>query len=282
MKVYASKSYVHLYIFHTFPCLLDRITPYLQRYPAHASVLKARRPTVRHKASRLCPTMHFLVPLLATALVSVAEGYADPTLEGLGSRDLPCPEAEDILPCECTVYGSYNLNMYCSDVDNDELARVFSAHFPFTQHWRLDVRYSDRLDVLRKGDLGVVSIDDVDIIVSGLTEVQEEAFSHSYSTVKRIGLSYNKISKFPFHELPLFTSLRQLYLYSNNLDQFPELNSDSLTLVSLSFNRMSDVPVDGFKRVPNLEVFYFEGNNLQQITPGKTFLGTHKHSQTYA
>ncbi|XP_063602719.1 oplophorus-luciferin 2-monooxygenase non-catalytic subunit-like [Penaeus indicus] len=216
--------------------------------------------------------MPFLVPLLAAALVSVSEVCADPTPEGLGSRDLPCPEAEDILPCECTVHGSYTMNMYCSDVDNDELARVFSAHFPFTQHWRLDVRFSDRLDVLRKGDLGVVSIDDFNILFSGLTEVQEEALSQSYSTVERIGLSYNQISKFPFHELPLFTSLRQLYLYDNQLDQFPELNSDSLTLVSLSFNLMSDVPVDGFKGVPNLEVFAFEGNNLQQITPG-TFAG---------
>ncbi|XP_042893891.1 oplophorus-luciferin 2-monooxygenase non-catalytic subunit-like [Penaeus japonicus] len=216
--------------------------------------------------------MALLFPLVVLALASVHGGCAESSSREGGPRELPCPNAEDISPCECTLYNTYLMTMHCSDVDNAELARVFSAHFPFTEFWHLDTRRSERLDVLREGDLGVVSFEYIDITASGLKEVQAKALSQSYSTVKRIGLSDNQISSFPFDELPLFTSLSQLYLYSNDLDHFPQLESEYLTMVSLSFNRVSEIPVDGFKGVPNLEIFYFEGNNLRQITPG-TFAG---------
>lgn len=213
--------------------------------------------------------MAFLFVLIALGLASVHEGCADLTLEDLNSRDLPCPNAADILPCVCDVDQAYQMAMHCTYLEDGELARVFSADFPFKDFREIDITHSLGLTTLQEGDFGEVSFEEIFTDSTGLTEVQERAFSHSYSTLTTIKLDNNRISTFPFGEIPSFLSLRELYLYGNDLRQFPVLKSDSLVTVSLSFNPIGEIPINGFKDIPNIEDFYFQGNNLQHIYTGK-------------
>lgn len=200
------------------------------------------------------------------------EGLADPPPDGPGSRDLPCPNAADILPCECQADESYQMAMRCSYLGDGELARIFSADFPFKHFREIEIRHSDDLTVLQEGDFGEASFEEVFTDRTGLAEVQERAFASSYSTLTTVKLDNNRISKFPFGEIPSYTSLRELYLYGNELRQFPALKSDSLVTVSLSFNPISEIPVNAFRDIPNIEDFYFQGNKLQHIYTG-TFSG---------
>ncbi|XP_047488883.1 oplophorus-luciferin 2-monooxygenase non-catalytic subunit-like [Penaeus chinensis] len=216
--------------------------------------------------------MPFLFVLIALALASVHEGCAGLLPEEPNSRDLPCPNAGDILPCVCDVDEAYQMVMHCTYVEEGELARVFSADFPFKHFREIEIRHSYALTILQEGDFGEVSFEEIFTDFTGLTEVQERTFSHSYSTMTTIKLDNNHISKFPFGEIPSFPSLRELYLYGNDLRQFPVLKSDSLVTVSLSFNPIGEIPINGFKDIPYIEDFYFQGNNLQHIYTG-TFSG---------
>ncbi|XP_042892637.1 oplophorus-luciferin 2-monooxygenase non-catalytic subunit-like [Penaeus japonicus] len=159
------------------------------------------------------------------------------------------------------------MDMLCSFVVDFELARVFEADFPFKHFRRLELRNSIGLTVLQEGEFGAVSFEEVLADLTGLVEVQERALSQSYSTLTTLKLDTSQITRFPFAEIPSFTSLRELYLYGNQLDRFPDLSSETLVVVSLSFNRISEIPVDGLKNVPNIEDFHFQGNNLQYVFP---------------
>lgn len=195
----------------------------------------------------------------------------------LASREgvsiLPCPNPQDILPCVCSGEDQYSMDMDCSQVENeDQLARVFSANFPLTQFRQLNIKSNTNLKIIRKGDLGVVSFQQIQFTDGVLEEVQEEALSHSYSSLTYIHIYQNELSKFPFSELSLFTSLAYLNLFGNKFDQFPVMESNSLTEIELAVNLISEIPVGGFRNLPNIEAIDIHGNHIKYIYPGEIIL----------
>ncbi|XP_042892632.1 oplophorus-luciferin 2-monooxygenase non-catalytic subunit-like [Penaeus japonicus] len=191
--------------------------------------------------------MALLIPLAVLALASRLEGRAEPISRGFGSRDLPCPAAEDISR-ECVVGATYQMDMLCSFVVDFELARVFEADFPFEHFRRLELRNSIGLTVLQEGEFGAASFEEVLADLTGLVEVQERALSQSYSTLTTLKLDTSQITRFPSRRDPL------------------------VHIPQGAFQLISEIPVDGLKNVPNIEDFHFQGNNLQYVFPG-TFSG---------
>jgi len=210
--------------------------------------------------------------LFSFLLLCIAEGSGGTMTAAGDLRDPTCPDPQDILPCVCSAYGA-NMDMDCSQVENeDQLARVFSANFPFTDFRMLTIESNSNLKVLREGDLGVASFTWISIRNGKLEEVQTNALSQSYSTVTRIDFGYNEISTFPFEELPLFTSLSVLSLYNNKLGYFPKLRSDTITSLNLGNNLMNRIPYYAVQGLPKLQTFYGYGNNVELILAG-TFSG---------
>jgi len=130
--------------------------------------------------------MTFLFALIGSVLAGGHEGLADPPPGGPGSRDLPRPNVADVLPCECQADESYQMDMRCSCVGDGDLARIFSADFPFEHFREIEIRRSDDLTVLQEGDFGQASFEEVFTDRTGLAEEQARAFASSYSTLTTI------------------------------------------------------------------------------------------------
>ncbi|XP_042859952.1 oplophorus-luciferin 2-monooxygenase non-catalytic subunit-like [Penaeus japonicus] len=208
-----------------------------------------------------------VLALLALAIVSCDSKRA--AKKDADLRVLPCPDPQDISPCICTVDAQHNMDIDCSQVQSeDQLARVFSSNIPFTHFRRLDILQNQHLQVLRKGALGPASFELITISDGVLEEVQEEALSQSYSTVTHLNLQVNNVSYFPFHELPLFTSLVSLRMHRNSLRNFPSLSSATLQEVVLNENMFDYIPLDGFQGVKNLYSISVSYNNVNTLISG--------------
>jgi len=187
-----------------------------------------------------------------------------------------CPEAGDILPCVCSVDHGNHVMMDCSMVESeDELATAFSANMPDTHFRKLTIDHNEHLKMLREGDLGAASFEQIWITYSALEEVQAGALENSHETLEELHMSSNHIHSFPFHELPFFTSLTHLNMHSNQLVEFPTLESETLTNVHFGDNMLSEIPVDGFHGLPQIKVIIHYGNDVHTLHAG-TFAG-HAH-----
>ncbi|XP_047485609.1 oplophorus-luciferin 2-monooxygenase non-catalytic subunit-like [Penaeus chinensis] len=213
--------------------------------------------------------LYCLLAFLALALGSVAVSVAEDGAKDAELRSLSCPDPQDISPCVCTVDLQHNMDIDCSQVESeDQLAQVFSSNIPFPTFQKLLIDRNKNLRVLRNGDLGPASFQIIEIVHGILEEVQDGALSHSYSTATRIDLQVNKLTKFPFHEIPSFTSLSSLWLSLNSFSEFPSITSDSLTDIQLNTNFISEIPLTGFQGVKNVKTIGVGLNDITTIAPG--------------
>ncbi|XP_063595505.1 oplophorus-luciferin 2-monooxygenase non-catalytic subunit-like [Penaeus indicus] len=213
--------------------------------------------------------LHRLLALLALALGSVAVSEAEDRAKDAELRSLPCPDPQDISPCVCTVDLQHNMDIDCSQVESeDQLAQVFSSNIPFPTFHKLFIERNQHLRVLRNGDLGPASFQIIEILHGVLEEVQDGALSQSYSTATRIDLQVNRLSKFPFHEIPSFTSLTTLWLNLNSFSEFPIVTSDSLTDIELNTNFIREIPLTGFQGLKNVNTISVGLNDITTITTG--------------
>lgn len=208
-----------------------------------------------------------LSALLAIILGSYEGAAHNVTKDTL--RSLPCPDPMDIYPCVCTADEDHNMDMDCSLVESeDQLARIFSSNIPFTKFRRLVIMNNRHLKALQSEDLGVASFETIFIQGGILEEVLAQALSNSFSSATYIDLQDNRVSEFPFQELPLFSSLRSLKLSMNWLSDFPALQSSVLQHIELDKNSFNRIPADGFTFLTNVETISFSNNHLQMIMPG--------------
>lgn len=239
------------------------------------SLLDALINTEHPESGPQCPEgkmagLHRLLALLALALGTVAVSVAEEKAKDADLRSPTCPDPQDISPCVCTVDVQHNMDIDCSQVESeDQLAQVFSSNIPFPKFNKLVIEGNPHLTVLRNGDLGPASFQIIEMTSGVLEEVQDGALSMSYSTATRIDLQVNRLSKFPFHEIPSFTALTTLWLNLNSLSEFPLITSDSLTDIGLSVNFFGDIPLNGFQGVKNVNTIGVANNDITTIVPGK-------------
>lgn len=184
-------------------------------------------------------------------------------------QDVVCPAEEDITPCVCYEVNPETLDIDCSAVlDEDELAAVFQANFPSTSFRRLVINSNPNLKLLRNGDLGEASFQEIWITQGVLEAIEEGALSGSSSTLLHLVFNYNNISTFPFADLESFTELISLDLRSNNIEGFPTLSSATLKTLYLSKNPLGILPDDAFFGTPALEDIHLSSTKISVVNSG--------------
>ncbi|KAK3867760.1 hypothetical protein Pcinc_026805 [Petrolisthes cinctipes] len=183
-------------------------------------------------------------------------------------RDLPCPPAEDIQPCVCTVLDSstFDIEMDCSSVTtNDQLASIFSKDFPFKDILSLVIDNNNDLTTIRPGDFGQNTFQEIHISGGRLKTVEYNAFSSSYGTLTDLYITSTNLDSFPFAEIMWFTQLKYLHLENNLLDGFPTLTSSSLQYLYLNGN-----PINGIEllSLPLLDSIYLYTTAITYLPPG--------------
>ncbi|KAK4318250.1 hypothetical protein Pmani_010744 [Petrolisthes manimaculis] len=213
-------------------------------------------------------------------------------------RDVPCPNAEDISPCVCTVIDAsdFDMEMDCSSVSsNTDLARIFSEHFPFNNFYSLIIYNNIHLRTIRAGDLGQISFKRIDIWSGNLQSVETNAFLHSYDTLEYLEISSNMLTAFPYSEISMFNHLTTLNLRSNQLGGIPTvasltlqslylnnnpitgINPSSLPLlytIGLSFTAITHIPTGTFSGLSRLTNIDLTNNKLEVLDPGTINLQT--------
>ncbi|CAL4124927.1 unnamed protein product, partial [Meganyctiphanes norvegica] len=194
--------------------------------------------------------------------------------------NMTCPDSTDIAPCVCYIDPEdQTLNMDCSKVtSNEELAKVFTAEFPYTDFKQLYAYGAWNLTVLGEGVFGPVTFSEIYIHMSGVRVIEEGALMGSMETLKSLDIHDCYLETFPFHILPDLTAMIHLDLFTNllQLNTLPQLESTTLKYLHLGENQITSVPVDAFQLLPAIE-FIGLGNwwwsyvRLTEIQPG-TFL----------
>ncbi|CAL4162852.1 unnamed protein product [Meganyctiphanes norvegica] len=182
----------------------------------------------------------------------------------------PCPIPEDIEPCTC--YYDAELSTLCLDCshvkDSDQLAQVFQAPFPVSTFQNFTIDSNEDLFVIKNDTFNGVTFEEIWISWSVLEKIQINAFAGMESTLKRLFLYHNEISKFPFFVLDNYVVLEALSLISNDITYVPSIKSRSLKYLELGLNPIDNMPVNPFIHLPKLEKLHVEAIGLTELKQG--------------
>lgn len=196
--------------------------------------------------------------------------------DGDAARSLPCPNANDISPCVCTVKEDFTMDMDCSGVSSsNELSWIFSNDFPFLDFDNLIIRGNEHIRSLRVGDLGQATFQRINITDGTLESVVHGALEYSYGTLVSLDLSANHVTDFPFDEISSFTNIDELDFRYNALDTFPHIHSSTLRSFQMGYNPLKTIGVTTLNDLPNLRNIGLQGAELSSLQAG-TFTGIPK------
>ncbi|XP_050705572.1 oplophorus-luciferin 2-monooxygenase non-catalytic subunit-like isoform X3 [Eriocheir sinensis] len=218
----------------------------------------------------LRPVLAVLVVLLVAAVGFAAKTRASADTRGF-TRDLPCPNEVDILPCTCHTNVLLDMIMDCSLVKTSkELERVFNATFPFNEFYELIIEHDPsndnyQLTELKSDIFHRLTFERVIITGTKLEVIEESVFSYSYDTLKQLNLQDNKINDFPFESMTLYVNLEILLLDNNQLPTLEKFISNSLKTLSMGYNANLAFTWDVFEKMPNLVNLNLERINLKDI-----------------
>lgn len=193
--------------------------------------------------------------------------------DGAAARDLPCPNANDISPCACTVKADFTMDMDCSQVSSsNELSEIFGKDFPFLDFDTLLINDNPHIRSIRIGDLGQATFQRINITGGTLESVVHGALENSYGTLVSLDLSGNHVTDFPFDEVSSFTDIDELDFSYNALDTFPHIHSSTLRSLQMGYNPLNTIGASFFNDLPNLKNIGLQGAQLSSLQPGTVSL----------
>lgn len=212
-------------------------------------------------------SFHISAILIAASLIFMVSGR-----HRQGKYTL-CPNPADIFPCTCNMDLLFKMHMTCSSVaDHKELAGVFNATFSFKKFQSLTIMHNWNLIVLKEGVFGEVTFQEFYIKYTSLKEVEKGALTGSISRVTKMDFRSNNLSTLPFEDIKLCTRLTDLYVSNNNLQEFPKIESPTITQLDLAKNPFTSIPAESLQGLPALQILYLYRCRINEIFPG-TFTG---------
>ncbi|KAK8723114.1 hypothetical protein OTU49_011848 [Cherax quadricarinatus] len=180
-------------------------------------------------------------------------------------REWPCPIETDFYPCVCTNNENYELSIDCSAVETDQdLSDAFYyAEFPFSHFKEFKIEHDPNdpkmtLTTLDPYTFRTLTFERITISGTKIEIIQDEDFSNSHDTLTYLNLASNKITYFPFDSIQGYTNLQTLSLDDNQIEVWPNFESDSLEYLSFSGNE--GITLTDFTNTPNLREIYMARN----------------------
>jgi len=110
------------------------------------------------------------------------------------------------------------------------------------------------------GSLG--ALEELNLAANKIMMVPDSAFA-GLSSLKMLSLNDNRLVR--LGSLKPLTSLEELRLYNNNLEEMPEIDSVNLEIVELNKNRISSIPSNYFANTPALKTLVMPGCMLETV-----------------
>lgn len=198
-----------------------------------------------------------------------AESHGDDKAAQDNNRvDLICPNSEDISPCVCFSFPDKTTHLDCSAVRSEaQLAELFSS-LAVPAFTSLTIEYNTDIKVLRVGDLGNVTFQEIYVHGGALEEVENGSLSASYSIAHSLDFSSNSLTSFCFEDIKQFTSLLDLNLSDNKLYELPQISSQTLTSLSIGKNPLTSLSPSVFSDTPSLRAISIFGTELNNLFAG--------------
>jgi len=184
----------------------------------------------------------------------------------------PCPNAIDILPCHCTADGE-DIDMDCSNINVvDQIEHAFMADMPFTAFRKLTIARDldqNAVPIESLGDrvFGDATFREVVISNSYLSDIGNNVFEKSFSTLESLTLSHGLLNRYNFATLNLFNQLTHLDMSHNRLSFVSDIISNSLQLIDLSWNGGFFYSPELLVGAPGLTHIYLQNIDMHDLTP---------------
>ncbi|MPC38626.1 oplophorus-luciferin 2-monooxygenase non-catalytic subunit-like [Portunus trituberculatus] len=185
--------------------------------------------------------------------------------------DLPCPDKDQIMPCTCHTDTLGLMTMDCSLIhSNDELQRIFSFEFPFKHFYKLIIDHDPNdaeniLTEIHSDTFKKLTFQRVVIRGTQLQTIDENVFHDSHDTLNLFDLRNNKLSKFPFETLFLYSRLETLLLDNNNFGALEKFGSTSLRILSIGYNSNLKFTNDVLEELPCIVTLNMDSIGLKYI-----------------
>jgi len=117
-----------------------------------------------------------------------------------------------------------------------------------------------KLPWLELGGLG--ALEELNLAANKIMMVPDAAFT-GLTSLKILSINDNRLVR--LGSLTPLTSLEELRLYNNNLEEMPAVNAANLTILELNKNRITSIPSDYFAKTPALERLVMPGCMLEAV-----------------
>ena len=150
------------------------------------------------------------------------------------SRESPCPEAADILPCFCTIEDTVNINVECSSVTTEQLFNVFQQEFPVPSMNALHI-----LDCSEPLSLNFstnpISFEEIAFNDVGSLSIYDEFLASSSQRLRELSVIHADLTPegFPFTTLSNYEVLDYLHLSRTELRFLPTISSSTLSFINI-------------------------------------------------
>ncbi|CAL4099594.1 unnamed protein product [Meganyctiphanes norvegica] len=201
----------------------------------------------------------------ATMTQTIQTGRFD---ESIAPKESGCPNAEDIMPCECYTYPSQvELRLRCDNVTSeDELKHVFEAYFPNKNFKSFSMNVNEYIKTLEAGIFNDVTFEDIIISYSRLEVIATDAFNSSYNTIKTMNFLFSDLLHLPFVNFHDLKKLQSFQIVRNSLSFIHAETFYGLDALEMIVIRQTTANITGtFQNIPNLINLELRDNNLTSV-----------------
>lgn len=194
---------------------------------------------------------------------------------GEDRADFPCPFAEDIAPCICSIDEDHNIDLDCTNIESDaQLANVFQQDFPIKQ---LQGFYmTENLALRALGNvLNGVSFERIDIHPGPfeLAVISDYFLLDCKDTLSFFRLDGSNLISggFPFSTLDEMEDLEMLTIMGNNFTWIPKLYGPKITDLRFIDGRTETIEPGTFDELLSLRLLGLYHNAIAELVPS-TFI----------
>ncbi|KAG1682057.1 putative uncharacterized transposon-derived protein F52C9.6 [Nymphon striatum] len=123
-------------------------------------------------------------------------------------------------------------------------------------------------EVRRRVALGM-TLNEIDILTSDVSEIEKDAFKDSLNSLTTIDIDGSKLTKIPFEALSNIKRLHELRLANSLIPSIARSEIDelpsSLTKLDLTQNKISQIDSNAFDKLVNLKSLLFDDNLLSSF-----------------
>ncbi|KAG1673515.1 Leucine-rich repeat-containing G-protein coupled receptor 4 [Nymphon striatum] len=190
-----------------------------------------------------------------------------------GIQLFECPPETSISPCLCDGRFDYSEYVcYFSNGNSTDFLKVKGSIVKSVQdHSITSLTIGEmRISRLSKDILANITINNLTIDDTDISEIDEDAFKDSLNSLTSLSISHSNLIQIPIEAISNVTNLKTLVLTDSSISSIAKSEMDelptSITWLELSNNKISSIDPNAFDELVNLEDLWLDSNMLTSFS----------------